>query len=80
MSAARVGLFLPLLLLAGCESAAEKAEAEYDFIDKSISTTAADRCRAAQVVQEAWLAERDKLRYEIWSSRAALDCSPLAKD
>ena len=71
-------VFFPCLALtfaaAGCTSAAEKAEKSYDLASKN-DLQPHDRCVAARRVKEAYLAEGNEVKYELWSNKEFNACA-----
>lgn len=60
------------LALAGCSSAGQKAEREYEIVAKS--GTDQQRCTAARKVADAYLAEEKTEAYNQWNVTANIYC------
>jgi hypothetical protein len=62
------GYLIGLVLLCGCDRAAENAEREYEI------ASGADRCAVAHRAAGEWLKRHDEKKYQEWKSRASMDC------
>lgn len=58
----KLAIIFAVLALAGCTSAAVKADEEYRFLREN-GASKADLCRAAQKSRDAWALEKNKDRY-----------------
>lgn len=62
------------LAVAGCESAAEKAEQQYKIVEQN-EVGDREKCAAAGRVKAAWLEERNDTKYKEWQTKEYIDCS-----
>jgi uncharacterized lipoprotein YmbA len=61
------------IFLAGCQTEAEKAEAEYRLVAENAIDERSE-CAAARKVEAAYLAEGNEARYEHWNLIASAAC------
>lgn len=62
-----------LLLLAGCQNAGQRAEAEYQtMVDGNADS--AELCRKSNEVAQAWTVVGDSKKYAEWREKSKLDC------
>jgi len=65
--------------LAGCSSAASKAEADYEFLSKNGGTDQ-EKCAAAGRAAQAWMEAHDAQKYEWWTSMRNIICQKVELD
>lgn len=67
-------ILIGALGVAGCESAAKRAEEQYEIVKKN-EVGDRDKCAAAGRVKAAWLKERNNAKYQEWQTIEYVDCS-----
>lgn len=69
-------IFLAALALTGCgQSAAKKAEEQFEIVAASYAATNGEKCAAANKVTAAYLEAGNQQEYEAWNSRAYQWCA-----
>lgn len=62
-----------MALLTSCQSPAEKAEGDYNFLVGNRASEA-ELCRAAGRVAQAYMDQRNQYDYQLWAVRRDLHC------
>jgi hypothetical protein len=63
-----------LFMVAGCSSASDRAEREYQIVVENKGSVA-ERCRAARAVADAFLKEQNQPRHKEATARANIVCA-----
>lgn len=67
-------IFIDKFFAPSAPTAAQEAEQRYEIVAKSPLSTAYDRCREADKVTQAWLAEKNQEKYNSWKLTRDTSC------